>query len=1323
MCFLLLQAVKRGQEESDLERIQDLFPNDCLRLYDKDVVTMKMKGLIRKRSTTAARLQRALSAKALRPGTGDNPGDASSPQSPGNRDQGLPRTGQDKRQFLMEAPVQFTTGVQSQERHLFLFNDLLLVAKARSGGNFKLKEKVRVSELWLTRVAMHDVIEVNKSLETSFVMGWPTTNVVATFSLLLAGFVNKHVLIQRILVNVGCELQMNLNYTMTIITLESMGGKVLNVNPTASRRHGSVYYGDDGEETSCWSRKRHSSLVKRRSYSLSDAPKNVEFREKWNQSAFDDLPNTPKRNRNRNRWSLDDVKRTLSLRRKTSNLSLNTQAARDLWWNKLNEVVEAEREKEPRSTNIQVVYYDCSTSIEYHLEMRGLDPDDFQLWAKTARDEAPYPLIGHEHPFAIKLSCLRDGLSAEEGSKRKANDCSNTNIDSKKATALSNSSKKSRKSPMRIRQVFRRSTSKGEDCTDCPSSPSPAATGALFGIPLNRLGDQDTIPRPAMLQQVFTKGPFTQGIFRKSANARLVRELRERLDGGLDVALDHYSVLAVAALLKEFLRSLPDPLLGANLYSLYMEALECRDEQEKLIRVKSVLEQLPRANVMLLTPHNLMSAANLGVCVGPSLLWAHTPTPASSRAVPSLVELLVARCELLLGPHVPLLMGDPPERDPTRQDSGAEESDSLHCGLRRDDSSIDSLERELMEPCPPPRKDKMSLSRDSGLTMSDSQLYTPDEEESGSTSSGSGRALYPPAQQSSCYDIHGHSKVTSSYSVPTATSTPNSRQVPESQPVIGSAPAREYVRVYGGWEERVQECCNRSPWSEDSIYARPAQPQPIPQQQQQQSQSPSTSAVINPNFQRQDWFRQRSHLKRLNSGGSGSGGSRKSGTHTSGSSSGSASSGVGGLHRHAYRSPGPGMRRSASDESLLNDTVTEQNQYDERDATGMLKRPALHRKGRAPPPPPPVPASNLPESREPTYSCYPGTPMLRSKSAHLLCEPDTSTCTYLAHENSALGGTSMDCADVNSSHRKAIRVTTAPEDWSRSRSTPHIAASSLDDADRSYDSSTLSDDDSTPHVSRSNSRGKDCAAANSAWESAYGSTPASEMLVHAAPINICEENSDTEQHQTQPPVPPSPPRHHSPNSESAPPLPPKRSSTDIKLRHLPPVHVDAPVPRHNSVPMEETPQWDAGADGQSPVRKAPERKGRLRHRDNGARTSQRSKSLPPPPGESRSEMIDDIDGNSDELRKLSTSSANPSGLRGEISWSVSQLRSLFNDSTRPPPYRPPPSVIPSHRAPITSYHLGNSSQSERYVISRRLLLDPGPRLRGVDSTDEEESYV
>lgn len=43
----------------------------------------------------------------------------------------------------------------------------------------------------------------------------------------------------------------------------------------------------------------------------------------------------------------------------------STQAARDLWWSKLNEVTDCERGREPRATNIQLLYYDCTTGIEY----------------------------------------------------------------------------------------------------------------------------------------------------------------------------------------------------------------------------------------------------------------------------------------------------------------------------------------------------------------------------------------------------------------------------------------------------------------------------------------------------------------------------------------------------------------------------------------------------------------------------------------------------------------------------------------------------------------------------------------------------------------------------------------------------------------------------------------------------------------------------------------------------------------------------------------------------------------------------------------------
>lgn len=70
---------------------------------------------------------------------------------------------------------------------MFLFNDLLLVAKAKSGSNFKLKDKVRVSEMWLNEspAVIDEVAEIPKSSDTSFVIGWPTTNYVAVFRLVL----------------------------------------------------------------------------------------------------------------------------------------------------------------------------------------------------------------------------------------------------------------------------------------------------------------------------------------------------------------------------------------------------------------------------------------------------------------------------------------------------------------------------------------------------------------------------------------------------------------------------------------------------------------------------------------------------------------------------------------------------------------------------------------------------------------------------------------------------------------------------------------------------------------------------------------------------------------------------------------------------------------------------------------------------------------------------------------------------------------------------------------------------------------------------------
>lgn len=62
----------------------------------------------------------------------------------------------------------------------------------------------------------------------------------------------------------------------------------------------------------------------------------------------------------------------------------------------------------------------------------------------------------------------------------------------------------------------------------------------------------------------------------------------------------------------------------------------------------------------------------VGVCVGPSLLWESSQN-APMRTLPTLIEMLINNCQPLFGVQVVSLLGE------AANDSGAEESDSLHC--------------------------------------------------------------------------------------------------------------------------------------------------------------------------------------------------------------------------------------------------------------------------------------------------------------------------------------------------------------------------------------------------------------------------------------------------------------------------------------------------------------------------------------------------------------------------------------------------------------------------------------------------------------------
>lgn len=273
-----------------------------------------MKSLIRKRNGgNPGRLTRVLSQKSLNVSN-----NSPAPKSP-------PRT------FLLETPVQFTTvskniryflsdiliiqinrsllpyfqGVQSQDRHLFLFSDLLLIAKARNGGNFKLKQSVRMSELWLTAGHIEDVAETSKSQETSFVLGWPTTNVVATFMY------------------------------VTISLHSSVSPFFFFIPPFVN-----------GRDFASWRKESCFFFLETRN-KLANSSKCVKGGKEIHRSI-----------------KTVEVS-VLSGRITPIFISFRTAAARDLWWGRLTELVREESMKEPPDTNIQVVYHDSDTNTEY----------------------------------------------------------------------------------------------------------------------------------------------------------------------------------------------------------------------------------------------------------------------------------------------------------------------------------------------------------------------------------------------------------------------------------------------------------------------------------------------------------------------------------------------------------------------------------------------------------------------------------------------------------------------------------------------------------------------------------------------------------------------------------------------------------------------------------------------------------------------------------------------------------------------------------------------------------------------------------------------
>ncbi|KAK6325265.1 hypothetical protein J4Q44_G00046070 [Coregonus suidteri] len=123
-------------------------------------------------------------------------------------------------------------------------------------------------------------------------------------------------------------------------------------------------------------------------------------------------------------------------------------------------------------------------------------------------------------------------------------------------------------------------------------------------------------------------GLQTVGIFRVGSSKKRVRQLREEFDRGVDVQLDEeHSVHDVAALLKEFLRDMPDPLLTKELYTAFINTMlldSCNsDTLHRLLQFLSTVANHAHNSQDKdgqEVTGNKMTSLNLATIFGPNLL-------------------------------------------------------------------------------------------------------------------------------------------------------------------------------------------------------------------------------------------------------------------------------------------------------------------------------------------------------------------------------------------------------------------------------------------------------------------------------------------------------------------------------------------------------------------------------------------------------------------------------------------------------------------------------------------------------------------------------
>ena len=205
----------------------------------------------------------------------------------------------------------------------------------------------------------------------------------------------------------------------------------------------------------------------------------------------------------------------------------------------------------------------------------------------------------------------------------------------------------------------------------------------VFGVPLEVINERDgadstdgvgpgTLRIPAVVDDIISSmrkmDLSVEGVFRKNGNIKKQQELVDKINAeGCDmVNFTEQSVVQLAALLKRYLRDMPDPLLTHKLYSLWISCAKLPDPEKRKQSLHLTCCLLPKSHRDCLeivfsflkwagSFHQLddelgskMDIRNLATVIAPNILTNQSKAPAlDSEAIYVIdaVEMLIMNIE------------------------------------------------------------------------------------------------------------------------------------------------------------------------------------------------------------------------------------------------------------------------------------------------------------------------------------------------------------------------------------------------------------------------------------------------------------------------------------------------------------------------------------------------------------------------------------------------------------------------------------------------------------------------------------------------------